>query len=276
MSGARREIGAQGAAVLLAALVACSAGSDGRNASFEASRARALEYFATQVRETDPSWSAIFGHLHRRFGIAAVDAAGRPLHVPPADERRPEIAAIYRRLWEPASSVRKEQIASLESFIDRMTANALHCDRIPLPDDWETVLRHASNAGAYALTHAAVAGQWSIENGCRQRSELAGLQSAQVVFLERLAEQHEKLVATHAAGNDVWIEALAMLHYLDAGDRVRPTWLDALLASQRPDGGWNKGGREDRSDPHPTALAIWVLTAQLQPDAPPVPWVATR
>jgi hypothetical protein len=206
VNAARCKIKAPCAVVLLAALVACGAGT---------------------------SWSAIFDSLHRRYGVAA-----------------------------------------LESFIDRMTANALHCDRIALPADWETVLLHASNAGAYALTHAVVAGQWSIENGCRQRSELAGLQGAQLAFLERLADQRETLVATHAVGADICIEALAMLYYLDAGSRVRPEWIGALLASQRPDGGWKKGDREDRSDPHPTALAIWVLTARLQPDEPPVPWVA--
>jgi hypothetical protein len=261
----------------IAALLLLCAGIDGCGRDpIEAARERAVQYFAVRVHSADPSWAAIFGYLHRRYGIEAVDANGRALHVPAEDERRPEMGAIYRRLWNADATVRIEQIAALASSIDRMSASALHCDRIPLPANWETVLRHASSVGGYALTHAVVAAQWTLDNGCRSAADLEGLQAAQVVFLERLAGTRDDLLASQEAGNDIWIEALAMLAYLGAEEKLRPGWLAALLASQNDDGGWSRGRRGAGSDPHPTALAIWVLSAQLQPDLPPVPWIAVR
>jgi hypothetical protein len=161
-----------------------------------------VQYFAARVRSADPSWAAIFGYLHRRYGIEAVDANGRALHVPADDERRPEMGAIYRRLWNADATARIEQIAALASSIDRMSASALHCDRIPLPANWETVLRHASSVGGYALTHAVVAAQRTIDNGCHSAADLEGLQAAQVVFLERLAGTRDDLLASQEAGND--------------------------------------------------------------------------
>lgn len=261
-------------------LLALLAGSLGAGCAppdrLAAARARALRYFATRVAASDPSWGSIFDYLHRRFGLEAVDARGRPLRLPGAPAgARAEIAAIYRRAWDPAAVARPEQIASLASPIDRITASALHCDRLGLPADWEGVLREASRAGAYALTHAALASQWTVENGCRSFVELADLQREQIALLEALAARREETIAAFEAGHDVWIEALAMLHYLGAGERVRSAWLDALLGAQRPDGGFARG-REDRSDPHATALAVWVLTERLEPDRPPAPWLTPR
>lgn len=242
----------------------------------EAAREHALAWFATGVATGDPSWGPIFPYLERRFGLRVPDRNGRPFHLPPDAPPKTEIAAIYHRLWDPAAPIRPQQIAALESEIDRITASALHCDRIPLPGDWEAILRQASRVGGYALTHAVVAGQWTIENGCRSPHELADLQQEQIALLERLAADREATIAELDAGQDIWIEALAMLDYLGAGERVRPEWLATLLAAQRADGGWARGGRGDRSDPHPTALSLWVLSAHLAPDRPPVPWLPGR
>jgi hypothetical protein len=74
VSAARRKIKAPRAVVLLAALVACGVGTSCGRIPLESSRDRALEYFASRVRETDPSWSVIFGYLHRRYRVAALDA----------------------------------------------------------------------------------------------------------------------------------------------------------------------------------------------------------
>jgi hypothetical protein len=64
-----------------------------------------------------------------------------------------------------------------------------------------------------------------------------------------------------------------MLYYLGARDRVQPAWLDAMLTAQRTDGGWPLGPGATRSDPHPTALALWVLLENLEPEAPPIRWI---
>ncbi len=204
----------------------------------ERARDRALTYFATQVHEVDHSWASIFDYLHRRFGLELALASGRPPYGVREGLERPELARIYRRLVDPSARVTKRQIAELGSAIDRMTASALHCDRIPLPTDWLEILGTASQRGAYALTHAAVAARWTLENECLTELALTPLHTEQVELLEGLIEDREALASRHELATDVWIEAIALLYYLDEGTRVRPEWIDAVLAAQRADGGW--------------------------------------
>ena len=214
-----------GPAAVVALLLATACAGD----PVETARDRALRYFRHEVRAVDPGWAHLFGYYRRRFGLEAFDAEGRRLHEVPSAQARPQIAALYARLTDPAAAAPKRRIAELESAIDRITVSALHCDRIALPQGWLDALRAASRAGGYALTHAALAGQWSLENGCVSREEARDLQAEQVRRLEGLVEARDELARTHAAATDLWIEALAMLHYLGAGARVRGEWLEALL-----------------------------------------------
>lgn len=239
-------------------------------------RDSALAYFAAEVESVDPGWAQLFGYMHRRFGLTAWDAAGRPLHEIPEGQERPEIAAIYRRLSDPSAGISMRQIAALPTAIDRITASALHCDRIPLPMDWPRVLRQAADLGGYALTHAAVASQWTLENGCVPATALAALQREQVDRLIQLVRHRDALAGHMEASQDIWIEAIAMLYYLGAGDRVELAWIREMVQAQRPDGSWAHHPRSEQSDPHTTALALWVLLEQLQPDAPPISWVPPR
>lgn len=261
------------AGILPLVLVLAAAATPG-DAPLRAARERAVRYFAERVETADPSWLAIFGYLHRRFGVDVRLAGGAELHGLRDGVARPELAAIYRRIDDPDARVDKAAIAALPTAIDRITASALHCDRIALPPDWVEILGKASRAGAYALTHAVLASEWTVENGCLPRRDVEALHGEQVRLLEQLVEQRAALAARFESASDLWIEALAMLTYSGAGARIRPEWIADLLALQRPDGGWPRHPRAARSDPHATALALWVVLGQLQPQAPPIRWLA--
>lgn len=237
---------------------------------------RALQYFATQVRTPDPGWLSLFGYLHRRFGLEARLASGVVLHEVTEGVGRPEVYAIYRRIDDPNAIVTKQQIADLPTAIDRITASALHCDRIPLPDNWIDILRKGSAAGAYALTHSVVATEWTVENGCRTRADVAALQQEQATLLVQFIEQRHELAHRFDAITDMWIEAIDMLHYIGAGQRVRSDWIDEMVRIQRDDGGWPRHPRAQRSDPHATALALWALLENLQPNSPRISWIRQR
>jgi hypothetical protein len=239
----------------------------------EQARGRALNYFATQVRTPDPGWLSLFGYLHRRFGLEARLASGALPHQLKDGVGRPEVFAIYRRIDDPSAAITKQQIADLPTPIDRITATALHCDRIPVPDDWIEILRKGSAAGAYALTHSVVATEWTVENGCRARADVAALQQEQITLLVRFIEQRHELAGRFDAITDMWIEAVDMLYYIGARESVQSAWIDEILALQRDDGGWPRHPRAPRSDPHATALAIWVLLENLQPNAARIPWI---
>lgn len=234
---------------------------------------RALAYFAA-VDAPDPSWLSLFGYLHRRFGVEARLASGQAAHALRDGVARPEVYAVYRRIDDPAAQVDKATIAALPTAIDRITASALHCDRIPLPPDWLAILARAARAGAYALTHAVLATEWTVENGCLRRDQVAALHSEQVGLLEALIETRAGLASRYESATDLWVEAVVMLSYSGAADRIRAGWIDDLLALQRPDGGWPRHPRATRSDPHTTALALWVVLQHRQPDAPAIRWIA--
>lgn len=242
----------------------------------EQAKDRALNYFATQVRTADPGWLSLFGYLHRRFGLEARLASGAIPHHLKDGVGRPEVFAIYRRMDDPSATITKQQIADLPTAIDRITASALHCDRIPVPDDWIEILRKGSAAGAYALTHSVAATEWTVENGCRTRADVAALQHEQITLLVRFIEQRHELAGRFDAVTDMWIEAIDMLYYIGARERVQSAWIDEILAIQRDDGGWPRHPRAQRSDPHATALAIWVLLENLHPNTPRISWIRQR
>ncbi len=244
--------------------------------SAEQASERALGWFASRVHGADPGWANLFGYMHRRFGLEAVNADGEPLHEVPDDPERPELSRVYRRLVDPGAAVSKAEIAGLPTTIDRITASALHCDRIGLPADWIDILGRASELGGYALTHAALAAEWSRESGCVPEVELAPLQTRQIDLLAGLVARRAELAAEFSTAQDLWIEALAMLYYLQAASRVEPAWIDDLLRAQRPDGGFGARADAKASDPHATALALWVLLERTHPDAPPIRWVPPR
>lgn len=237
-------------------------------------RGRALAYFAERVDRPDPSWLSLFGYMHRRFGIRVILKSGEDLHTLRDGVARPEVYAIYRRIDDPDAHVEKAQIAALPTPIDRITASALHCDRIALPAEWLEILRKASRAGAYALTHAVLATEWTIENGCLERRDVEQLHAEQTALLEKLVDGRAALAATQQAASDLWIEAMVMLDYSGESARLRPQWIEEMLDLQRADGGWPRHPRATRSDAHATALALWIVLERLDPQAPHIRWIA--
>jgi hypothetical protein len=247
----------------------------GENA-FELSKSKAMNYFATQVRKPDLGWLSLFDYLHRRFGLEVRLASGVFAHTVKDAVGRPEIAAVYRRVVDVHATVTKQQIAALPTAIDRITASALHCDRIPLPDNWIEILDKGSNAGGYGLTHSVLASEWTVENGCRSRAEIAALRQRQIDLLVEFIDHRHQLAGQFDAITDIWIEAVAMLYYVGARDRVKSDWVGEILTTQKADGGWSRNPRDERSDTHATALAIWVLVENLQPNGPPIVWIRQR
>lgn len=236
-------------------------------------RDRGVAWLESHVVRPDPQWAGLFGYLHRRFGLTVRLASGGTLHEPEASPVRPELAAIYRRLDDPRARATREEIAALDTAVDRIVASALHCDRIGLPPDWPDVLREAARRGGYALTHSVLAAEWTIENDCLPWEALSSVHSEQMRRLELLVATRDDLAERSPQSTDLWIEALAMLYYAGAGSRVHPEWVRGVVEAQRADGGWPLHPEAPHSHPHPTALALWVLLENLQPEAEPIRWI---
>jgi len=264
------------AGLALAALAAASFAIGCSRSPLERSLARGVAWFEAHVAQVDPSWASVLGYLQRRFGFSLRLASGELAHAAGGGSARPEIAGLYRRLEDPDARVDPRAIAALPSQTDRMTALALHCDQLGLPERWPELLRSASLAGGYALTHAALARAWTLENGCLPPQALAPLAREQGDLLAALVARADENADPRLPSTDQWIEALALLYYTGERERVRPEWIEALLAAQRRDGGWAVKPDAPRSDPHTTALALWVLLENVSPETPPTRWIPER
>ena len=268
-SGLRRASAAWLGLALAALLLAIGCARSPLERSLE----RGVAWFEAHVERADPSWASVIGYLERRFGFSLQLASGELVRDSADESVRPEIAALYRRLSDPGARGDARAIAALPSQIDRMTALSLYCDQLGLPPNWPELLQRASLAGGYALTHAALARAWTLENGCLPESALAALHSEQTDLLAALVARGDTQPDPKLPSTDQWIEALALLYYTGARERVRPEWIAALLAAQRDDGGWPARPNAAHSDPHATALALWVLLENLEPAAAPIRWI---
>ncbi len=238
----------------------------------EAALEKVIGYFAREVAATDPSWISLFGFLHRRFGVEVVLASGEVAHRVRDGVGRGEMFEVYRRIDDPAAAIEKQKIADLEHVVDRITASALHCDRIELPANWVEILGNATRAGGYATTHAVLATEWTVENGCVPPTAVAQLREQQIARLRDLIAQRADLGGKFDSSTDLWIEAFAMLYYAGGGDAVRAGWVGDLLTAQLDSGGWPKAPTALRADPHTSALALWVLLENVGRPLPG-PWI---
>jgi len=264
------------AVVVFAVLVvapACGGEAAAENAP-EAAIERAIVYFGRDVSTADPNWAALFAFLKRRFGLEVRLASGEFAHRVRGGAAGGVMQDIYRRIDDPTAIADKKAIADLEHVVDRITASALHCDRIALPADWLAILAKAAQAGGYALTHSALALEWTLENGCapRHAAEVAALRLEQVRLLVALMDDRAELARRFEADADLWIEAVAMLYYVGGRAEIRPEWLRHLVGMQLPNGAWPASTRAERADAHATSLALWaLLEATREPTSGP--WI---
>ncbi len=214
---------------------------------------RAIEWASAQLDATDPFTLVVYDHLYRRFGIAEFDRA-RPLAVDALDTLG---ETEERRLIDPDARVDPAAFDDPDAYAPGLlVAGALACDEPGSPPDFEQWLADAIAAGGYDLTHAAVAIGIETELGCAP----TGGDARRGEIVDALS----KAVAADRDVDDVAIERMAMLVYLDELDRVPDQRLGDLVAAQQPDGSFTT--TEAGFERHTTALAIWVLGAVVERD----------
>lgn len=159
----------------------------------------------------------------------------------------------FMRVVDPAALVTSAEVEALRSPLGVLMVRALHCDYLPLPDDYVKALEESTRAGGYDLTHAVLATKWAIENGGLQRAALADLIDLQTAMLIDLIEDE-------SATNDLRMEAMTFLCYSGQSRHIRAEWVQRVLATQNPDGGWyGSGPAKGASHQHITQLGLWFL-----------------
>lgn len=224
---------------------------------------RAMEWLDRTGNLDDPTATLVLSYVKRRFAIPAGDGVWGELDPDPTLEG--ELAA-FRRLVDPGFTAPVEDILGA-SGPDALTVPALYCDRIEVPPGHLDVLEAALGQGPYEATHAVLALTWMGELGCLAPEEFRTRTERAVGVLVEIAAQEPP--------TDVAIEAAVMLHYAGHGDSVSEELVAAVLDAQNSDGGWSPSPGE-RSSAHTTALAVWLLSEEANPDLEPVQWIGVE
>jgi hypothetical protein len=275
------------AAVLLlmafaAGLFLTRAGRHGR-AVPQAAVDRATQALIAQQETLDPILAIILDSVRRRFDLAAVpsqtpyvDAAQQAARnagtVMRTGDRQADMLAIFRRLMDPSATATADEIEALRMPIDQVTATALHCQTVRVPADLLMTLDEMVQIGGYAMTHAIIASQWLIENGCVPAATIAERRQRYVDALVRQIEKDEGHIT------DRRVEALATLFYMGGGEHARQEWVDFVVQRQLPDGQWSGYADQPQTpNAHTTLMALWLLLEARSEGQPSLaPMVAQR
>jgi CelD/BcsL family acetyltransferase involved in cellulose biosynthesis len=109
-----------------------------------------------------------------------------------------------------------------------------------------------------------LAWSWTQALGCDDPAIGQAGRRAEAVVRAEFVE----LTASGAAAEivtDLTLEQAAFLAEVGADDVLTDQWVDAVVAAQGTDGGWDLNGAG--SHWHPTLLAVWVLSASTGPGA---------
>ena len=252
------------ALALLALASSCSSGAttSERDPAVQDAVDRATAWLVR--RDDSPHVYLFLGVIGRRFELGALDGMLERFDATLGrGPRTPDLLAA-RRILSAEHDFSTEGLALLTSEINRIHAPALYCDRLGLPLNYRQILKDASEAGGYPLTHVGLALIWMDALGCEPPV-------AQPARFRRNVIERMALLLDPADGlTDVEIEAAAFLHTLGRGDLVPEGFLAAVLAAQHEDGSWSHDTREEpqASDWHASCLALWyVLEATTAADA---------
>lgn len=208
----------------------------------------------------EPHALIMLGVINRWYGgnyfheaLDLYDAATR------RGQQKAPVLRIFRRILDRDSELNMGDYREVYKDVDRLTAPALQCDRLALPENFVAMLSEAVEEGGYELTHVALAWQWIEENGCTIEV-LADFES-------RLINSLAELIGLDDSVTDLEIEAASLLHYMGYENRIPTAFINRLVSVQLPNGGFPyqsgvvEGGYE--ANWHTSVLALWLLLQHL-------------
>lgn len=234
----------------------------------------ALAFLSRPEGQERVSWQvyALLDYLQRRFGLDERYCIERVYPREMWSGEDADMAARFGRFIDPAFVIDETQMNGDADWLTSFMTRSLYCDVHPMEDAVlrQMAARYAEDLArpepGYVATHVILCAQWLRELACPLLEEPeAG----------RFVDVLEGIVSRERAETDLAFEAMMLLYYMGEGRRVWANWVDAMLALQRPCGGW--GYTVERPvDGHPTVLALWVLLEQALPGAPKEPWVKPK
>jgi hypothetical protein len=220
------------------------------NRTLEQAVGNATNYLA---QTQDPYALLMLNVLHRRFGITEFKDSLQTYDEQLLSNPENALLRVFRRMADYSNSmVQPTDFKAVTSDIDRLTVPALYSDRLPLPDNYLSMLTDAENSGDYLLTHALLATIWLQDNHCSLQMPLN--------FEESLYQANAALIGNGSIVTDLEGEAAAFLYLAGQGTLVNDAFVQRVVATQNYDGGWSPSSNTtDSSNWHTSVLALTLL-----------------
>ena len=237
----------------------CESSSDGL-VSIRDGIARLAQYL-DQTALSEPHALLFLDMVYRWFGGERyADALKRYDQTSVARPGEANVLRLFRRLMDRESPLDPQDLATLTTDFDPLTARALHCDRLDLGDDYVGQLLDFASQGGYPLTHAALARAWLEENGCALNFPQG--------FEAGLIRDMAALIDLDMPVTDPEIETAALLYALGHARRVPPGFIDRVLSVQGPEGGFRlTSASNEAPNFHTSVLAFWLLLQHACPSS---------
>ena len=159
----------------------------------------------------------------------------------------------WQRLFDPTYQLAPADYDALTG-IDAMTLSAVHCHQFPVDDADMLAWSGYGNQGGYGTTHVLLALLWAIDNDCAMPSSYNS-----ALLDETIADVYAIAAGGGTALTDVRLEAMTFLAAAGRHDLIQASWVDLVLNSQQPNGGWLAAPGDFNTTDHTTILGLWLL-----------------
>lgn len=261
-------------AIILIAIIICSLlavpllinlVSQSSEHTLEADIGRATKFIS---KSNEPYAILINNVMYRQFGISQFSNSLQKYDQVIATKSDPTLK-LFRRIASFNNPVDPTDFNSVQYDIDKLTVPALYSDRRPLPTNYSAMLQAGLNGGDYLTTHTLLATFWLNENNCSV--------TLPVNFMNSLYLKTASLIDNDTNLTDLEIEAAALLYQAGQGQLVSSSFIQLVIANQKPDGGWPATSIINPNDSywHTTSLALMLLLNVDRPSSTYRPWLAT-
>ena len=226
---------------------------------------KAIKYMA---KSNEPYAILINNVIYRQFGISQFSDSLQKYDQVIASKSDPTLK-LFRRMASFNNPVDPNDFNSLQYDVDKLTVPALYCDRRPLPANYSAMLQADLDSGGYLTTHTLLATFWLKDNNCSV--------ALPANFMNSLYLKTASLINNDTDLTDLEIEAAALLYQAGQGQIVSSSFIQLVIANQKPDGGWPPTSIINPNDSywHTTSLALMLLLNVDHPSTTYRPWLAT-
>jgi hypothetical protein len=244
------------AAAILAAAVGAAAAKDDPGA------APALDYLRTTGDETGVDVLVaveVYGELSGDPRAAGVVRAARRRMAPAETERFGALLGRAKPPFPPASAAELDAppgAPSLGATDGDPRAGTCPVEALSCSVSDACLEFAARDTWGKTLTHQALWLVFARWGGCKLPVDVDALRRRYAARLLAEARADPK-------PSDLFFERLALLGHLGYGAAIEPAWIEAVRASQQPQGCF-PASESVRCHPHPTALALWALGHQVR------------